>query len=590
MNNLIKRKPKLTVIDLFCGAGGFSEGFRQQGFEIIAGYDHWGPAVDTFSHNFGMGKGKRLNILDLEKNDQLIEALPDTDIILGSPPCVSFSSSNRSGNADKSLGLRLTKTFLRIVAIKKHQPNSKLRAWFMENVVRSMDHVAKDYSFQSLGLSNWAERNGIDARSVAVALKDNHAVMNSADHGAPQHRTRAVAGEIISAEGFVMPKASHFERKGAKGYIQLGRIKKALTAPNRCTQNGTIIDPLYKSIKVDVKELTDHFYDTGLYRIEWSHSQFQKTNHPFMGKMSFPEKHERPSRTITATKIGTSREAIIYTCERGRQGDGEYRTPTVRESATLMSFPITYQFIGKETAKCKLVGNAVCPSVSRALARTVRRSLGMPAISRPIVSAKVNLQGVFDLNTFTEKQFDTPPVKKKGARFRSHLFKDGNITVTLSNYHIKTSKKKEKHRKKLPSKNVNGRVRAGRQWITSVQYGNGDGFPSKKYPDGYYKSLEKVIKTFEKGEHFIKVINNGFSEKIAAKKLLQQIHEEQKGRDGYHTPSELITVVLSMIDSITFKVPDFAQTEEKIFLKAVVPKKQVLALYAINKICTVTNA
>lgn len=39
---------KLTVIDFFCGAGGFSEGFRQQGFEIIQGYDNWKPAIDTF--------------------------------------------------------------------------------------------------------------------------------------------------------------------------------------------------------------------------------------------------------------------------------------------------------------------------------------------------------------------------------------------------------------------------------------------------------------------------------------------------------------------------------------------------------------
>ena len=38
---------ELTVIDFFCGAGGFSEGFRQQGYEDnVAGYDHWKPAID----------------------------------------------------------------------------------------------------------------------------------------------------------------------------------------------------------------------------------------------------------------------------------------------------------------------------------------------------------------------------------------------------------------------------------------------------------------------------------------------------------------------------------------------------------------
>lgn len=141
----------ITVIDLFCGAGGFSEGFRQQGFEIINGYDYWKPAVDTYSHNFGKDKGVLLNILDLTENIDLIEALPNSDIILGSPPCVSFSSSNRSGKADKSMGVTLTETFLKIVAVKKFHPESKLKAWFMENVTNSTNYLAREYNFQDLG-------------------------------------------------------------------------------------------------------------------------------------------------------------------------------------------------------------------------------------------------------------------------------------------------------------------------------------------------------------------------------------------------------------------------------------------------------
>ena len=43
---------KLTIIDFFCGAGGFSEGFRQAGYEIKQGYDNWLPAIETFNHNF----------------------------------------------------------------------------------------------------------------------------------------------------------------------------------------------------------------------------------------------------------------------------------------------------------------------------------------------------------------------------------------------------------------------------------------------------------------------------------------------------------------------------------------------------------
>jgi DNA (cytosine-5)-methyltransferase 1 len=96
-------KHNLRVIDFFCGAGGFSEGFRQMGFKIVYGFDHWKPAIDTFNYNFNLACEVK-NILEFKYSIEEIENLPDTEIIIGSPPCVSFSSSNKSGNADKSLG------------------------------------------------------------------------------------------------------------------------------------------------------------------------------------------------------------------------------------------------------------------------------------------------------------------------------------------------------------------------------------------------------------------------------------------------------------------------------------------------------
>lgn len=112
---------KLSVIDFFCGAGGFSEGFKQQGFDIVLGIDNWKAAIDTFNYNFSLDNQTK-NILEFEKLEY-IDTLPNTDIILGSPPCVSFSNSNQCGNADKSLGINLIEIFLKIVAVKKHQKN-----------------------------------------------------------------------------------------------------------------------------------------------------------------------------------------------------------------------------------------------------------------------------------------------------------------------------------------------------------------------------------------------------------------------------------------------------------------------------------
>ena len=66
---------KLQVIDFFCGGGGFSEGFRQMGFKIVYGYDHWKPAVDTFNYNFNLNC-KPKSVLDFKKSIIEIENIP----------------------------------------------------------------------------------------------------------------------------------------------------------------------------------------------------------------------------------------------------------------------------------------------------------------------------------------------------------------------------------------------------------------------------------------------------------------------------------------------------------------------------------
>ena len=44
--SLLNKEKNMKVADFFCG-GGFSEGFRQAGFEIVFAVDKWEPAVNT---------------------------------------------------------------------------------------------------------------------------------------------------------------------------------------------------------------------------------------------------------------------------------------------------------------------------------------------------------------------------------------------------------------------------------------------------------------------------------------------------------------------------------------------------------------
>ena len=564
---------ELSVIDFFCGAGGFSEGFRQMGFKIEKGYDNWKPAIETYNHNFGT-KSKIKNILDFHNSIEDINELPNTDIILGSPPCVSFSSSNKSGKADKSLGLKLTESFLRVVAVKKHQKNSNLKAWFMENVVNSRKYLQAEYTFEDLNLTEWAKLNNLNPKSIAIKLGENTAIINAADYGSLQARKRVVSGEIIKENKLVIPEPSHKDpKKGGQlpNYRTIGEMKSRFPSPYSRLSNKIIADPQF-DIDLNQDLISDHFYDTGIFRIDAKFSKHWKTNHPYMGKMSFPENEDRPSRTITATKIANSRESIIYKSEINRTGDGEYRLPTTREAAILMGFPITYQFYGSEYTKWRLIGNAVCSTVSRTFAQSVLDALSIVKPFKLIVSSDVNMEGIENLNNYNVKSFTKQPVKNKGAKCRWHTFKDGNLTVTLSNYRIGEDKT------------------ANNRWYTSIQYGSGEGFPIQKVQDGYYRLIEEQVKKFKFGNQFVEIINNGFTEKIGSKKELQYLFEHQLCIDGKKDPTELVEEVKSTINSLAVPNNDFKQIQQRIFHnKQQVPLKQLFALYAINKIVTIAN-
>jgi DNA (cytosine-5)-methyltransferase 1 len=564
---------KLKVIDFFCGGGGFSEGFRQMGFEIIYGFDHWKPAIETFNYNFNLNCNPK-NILDFKNSIEEIENLPNTEIIIGSPPCVSFSSSNKSGNADKSLGVDLTETFLRIVAIKKNQPNSILKAWFMENVINSKRYLQTAYTFKDLGLTEWAIKNRISPLKIAIDLYENSVIINSADYGSFQARKRVISGELIKKGKIVLPNPTHSEdgNLGKMKYRTIGEMKQTLPNPFSKKSDKLITDPQY-SIRISQNQLIDHFYDTGIYNVEWKCSNYCKTNHPFMGKMSFPENDNKPSRTITATKIANSRESIIYKCEIKRVGDGEYRLPTVREAAVIMGFPITYQFLGTESNKWRLVGNAVCCSVSRAFAKSILESLKISIPNTIITNINIDKKNLINLNTFKLKSFDKPPIKNNGSRFRRHALKEGNLTVTLSNYDI------EKNLKFSDGK-----------WYTSIQYGTGKGFPIQKIKDNYFKNIESILQELKGGKDFLKYINNGFSQRIGNTRELQSLYEQQKSSRKYTEPTELVDLVNKIIEKLNIEKIDFDQKKYKIFkYKEKIPVKQLFALYAINKISTIAN-
>jgi DNA (cytosine-5)-methyltransferase 1 len=46
------QQKKIRVVDLFSGCGGMSLGFQEAGFDVVAAYDNWDPAIEVYKRNF----------------------------------------------------------------------------------------------------------------------------------------------------------------------------------------------------------------------------------------------------------------------------------------------------------------------------------------------------------------------------------------------------------------------------------------------------------------------------------------------------------------------------------------------------------
>ena len=425
----------MTVVDLFSGCGGFSEGFHLAGFEIVCAIDNWKTARRSITMNHGVKvipKAAEKYRYDIEKistlpDNAFNDIIPDTDIIIGSPPCVSFSNSNRSGYVDKDLGIRLIEAFMRIVARKKE--NGILQYWIMENVPKSKDFIKNEYVFRP-----GKDENGYKGQRRILTLnnvKVPHAkVYNLAEFGVPSKRLRYICGDFVS------PINKYSDITDVPKELHLGNILKSIKITKK---SKDIIDPIWTDLILSPNDITDHDYLHEIAEWEWRKAKRLKRDKGYMGPMSFPENMNAVSRTVMSFGAIASREGFILPHYKDR-----YRHPTIREYATLMSFPLNYQFSGESALiKKRLIGNAVPPKFSYELARAINKTK-KPRLRR--LKAKVNLNGNFyDLK---DHNFEIRPELKRQINiiFDQHIpyMKINAYRVVLDNRDSDWEKKKIK--------------------------------------------------------------------------------------------------------------------------------------------------
>ena len=340
---------KYSVLDLFCGAGGLSLGFKLAGFEIVGGVEWDKAAMETHSNNF---KTKFEFCGDIKKitNEQILSNLNGVDVIIGGPPCQGFSAANRHEKEDDDPRNKLFFEYLRFVKILKP------KAFVIENVRQIL---TKDNGYAKDRILKITEELGYN-----VTVK----VLLASDYGVPQDRRRAVfvgvRKDLNSSFDFdLMTKKQNvvtvYDAIGDICYPERNITNEFLMYAK--DNDGILENHNPKFPNVKVQERMSYVPQGGNWRNVpeelWDTKRDNRHSSAYR-RLAFNE----PSITIDTGHMNYFHPI-------------ENRIPTVRESARLQSFPDSFVFYGNQGQQFRQVGNAVPPLMAKAIATVLKELL-----------------------------------------------------------------------------------------------------------------------------------------------------------------------------------------------------------------------
>ncbi|MCE2517092.1 MAG: DNA cytosine methyltransferase [Alphaproteobacteria bacterium] len=341
--------PKVSAIDLFCGAGGLTHGLINAGISVRAGFDVDECCRYPFEENNEIPfVCEDISVTTVETIRQYL-GTSSVKLIAGCAPCQPFSRYTQGKNAQDSDKWRMLFEFMRLI----EGVNPELVT--MENVPQLRNHsIYKD--FENLLIQN--------------GYKISSSIVFAPNYGIPQTRNRLVLLASKFGEIKLIPP-THTVEEYKSVYEAIAHLKE-IDAGRQCE-----FDPLHKASSLSALNLKriksskpgGSWQDWSDALITDCHKKPEGISYKNVyGRMSW----DKPSPTITTQFTGFGN---------GRFGHPDQnRALSLREGALLQTFPENYRFTSPNecvTIKnvARMIGNAVPVELARVIGLSIQRHL-----------------------------------------------------------------------------------------------------------------------------------------------------------------------------------------------------------------------
>lgn len=391
----------ISFVDLFAGCGGLSEGFYQEGYQALAHVE-----IDHFACETLRKRMKHYGYKDYDSavieaditNADIIDKITSVvgkrsvDIIIGGPPCQSFSSAGRAKDG--------------------HGMKDDPRNYLFESYVKILNcFCPRFFVFENVtGILTARPEGDKIIDTIVAALSEKYKVvfnpdinvLNTANYGVPQIRKRVILIGVrkdlsISPQDIYKaiskthydPDMNDTDRKGLSRFVTVrdaigelpsvqpgGGDNQTPFRPSRSNAFLKYICQPNQSVLLDHVARRHNDVDRERYReMAKNHWDFEQLlemrpdlrheNKRLFNNSYTVQWWDMPSKTILA-HIHKDGNLFIH------PDYSQARTFTVREAARIQAFPDDFVFCGSRSEQFKQIGNAVPPLFAKVIAGALK--------------------------------------------------------------------------------------------------------------------------------------------------------------------------------------------------------------------------